>query len=100
MIPPGPVVLGLDVALVCEATAEIPPISYSWTDPAGQNVPLTTDTDGTISVTLSASGNYGTYTCRATNEFGISTTTVEVIQASKLLKTAKREKKRLIHCMP
>ena len=78
--PSGPVIEGSTVDLVCEATAGDLPISYSWTGPSGQDVSLA-DTDGTISVTISASGDYGTYTCAATNEFGMGNASVEVIQA-------------------
>ena len=72
---------GSTVDLVCEATAGDLPISYSWTGPSGQDVSLS-DTDGTISVTISASGDYGTYTCAATNEIGMGNAAdVEVVQA-------------------
>ena len=70
---------GSTVDLVCEATAGDLPISYSWTGPSGQDVSLA-DTDGTISVTISAS-DYGTYTCAAMNEFGMGNASVEDIQA-------------------
>ena len=68
---------GSTVDLVCEATAGD---LYSWTGPSGQDVSLA-DTDGTISVTISASGDYGTYTCAATNEFGMGNATVGVVRA-------------------
>ena len=80
--PPGPVVEGATANLTCEAMAGDLPISYSWTGPNGQEV-FPGDTDGTISVTLSASGDYGTYTCTATNEFGVDNATTEVIRAGK-----------------
>ena len=79
-MPEVPIVVGATVSLICEIPPEDPPVSFSWTDPAGQDVSLT-DTDGTISVTLSASGDYGNYTCTATNEFGMATTTVETVRA-------------------
>ena len=53
----GPVIEGSTVGLVCEATAGDLPISYSWTGLSGQDVSLA-DTDGTISVNISA-GDYG-----------------------------------------
>ena len=81
--PPGPVVLGTMVDLVCEATAGDTPISFSWRDGGGVAV-FPGDTDGTISVTLSSAGDYGTYTCTAVNDIGIDTATVDVIQASKV----------------
>ena len=80
--PPGPVVLGTMVDLVCEATAGDTPISFSWRDGGGVAV-FPGDTDGTISVTLSSAGDYGTYTCTAVNDIGNGTATVDVIQASK-----------------
>ena len=75
--PPGPIVNGSIVTFRCEAMSGDLPISYSWTGPANQDVSLT-DTDGTISATLS---EYGFYTCTATNEFGMATTKVDLIQA-------------------
>ena len=78
--PSEPIVSGSMVTFMCVAMTGDSPISYSLTGPAGQDVSLT-DTDGTISITLSASGDYGAYTCTATNEFGMASTTVEVIQA-------------------
>ena len=80
MSPPVAVIEGATVALVCEAMAGDLPISYSWTGPNGQEV-SPGDTDGTISVTFSASGDYGNYTCTATNEFGVDNATTEVIRA-------------------
>ena len=73
--PPGPVIEGSTVTLVCEATAGDVPISYSWTGPNGDTA--------NISFTLQASVDYGTYMCTATNEFGSGTANVETIQASK-----------------
>ena len=78
--PSGPIVNGSMITLMCVAMTGDLPISFSWTGPAGQDVSLT-DTDGTISVTLSAIGDYGSYTCAATNVFGMATTKVDLIQA-------------------
>ncbi len=80
--PPGPVVLGTMVDLVCEATAGDSPISFSWTNGSGIAV-SPDDTDGNISVAFSSAGDYGKYTCTATNDIGMDTATVDVIQASK-----------------
>ncbi len=77
--PPDPVVLGTMVDLVCEATAGDTPILFSWRDGGGMAV-SPRDTDGTISVTFSSAGEYGTYTCTAMNLFGMGTATVDVIQ--------------------
>ena len=78
--PSGPVVLGTTVDLMCQATTGHQPISYSWTDANGVAV-FPDDTDGNITVLLSTSGDYGTYTCTATNDFGMGTATVDVVQA-------------------
>ena len=80
--PPGPVLLGTTVDLVCEATAGHTPISFSWTDSNG-NAVSPGDTDGTISVTLSSAGDYGNYTCTATNLLGNDVSDVEIIQGCK-----------------
>ena len=81
--PPGPVVLGSTVDLVCEASIGDPPINFTWTGP---NVTAVnpTDTDGTISITLS-SGDNGTYTCTATNAVGMNTAVVEVVLAGTVI---------------
>ena len=76
----GPVMLGTTVDLVCQATTGRQPISYNWTDAGGVAV-FPDDTDGSITVLLSTSGDYGTYICTATNDFGMDTATVDVVQA-------------------
>ena len=81
--PSGPVVLGTTADLVCQATTGHQPISYSWTDASGVAV-FPDDTDGNIMVTFS-SGDYGTYTCTATNIVGIDIATVDVVQAGRQL---------------
>ena len=78
MSPPGPVIEGSTVTLVCEATAGDLPISYSWIGPNG---PL--EDTANISVTLQASVDYGTYMCTATNEFGSGTANVEMVRAGR-----------------
>ena len=77
--PPGPVVLGSTVDLVCEASVGDLPINFTWTDPNGVSV-NPTDTNGTISINLS-SEDYDMYTCIATNEFGMNTAVVDVVIA-------------------
>ncbi len=66
---------------MCEATAGDLPISFSWRNGSGVAV-SPEDTDGTISVTLSSAGDYGTYNCTATNDIGMGTAVVDVVQAS------------------
>ena len=61
------------VDLLCEAIAEDPPISYSWTDPNGQTL-SPGDTDGSITVNIST---YGNYTCAATYDIGTWKVTLE-----------------------
>ena len=72
---PSPIFNGSSVELFCEATSGNLPISYSWTDPSDQAL-SPGSTDGRISFTLYT---YGNYTCRATNEFGVSRSTVELL---------------------
>ena len=67
---------GSTVNLVCEAMAGDVPISYSWTSPDGVALP----TNATISVMFSASEDYGQYICTASNEIGMGTATVTVVQ--------------------
>ena len=78
--PSGPLIPGTTVDLVCQATTGRQPISYSWTDASGVAV-FPDDTDGNITVLLPTSGDYGTYTCTAINDFGMDTATVDVVQA-------------------
>ena len=80
IVPPGAVVVGDTVDLVCEAITGSAPISLSWTNNIGASI-FPDDTDGTISVFISASG-YGTYTCTARNNIGTDTASVEVIQGN------------------
>jgi hypothetical protein len=74
--------MGSTVNLACVATTGDLPVSFSWTGPNGQGV-FPNDVDGTISVRFSAVGDYGSYTCTATNEFGSDRVTAEVIQAGR-----------------
>ena len=78
--PSGPVVLSTTADIVCQATTGRHPISYSWTDASSVAV-FPDDTDGNITVTVSTSGDYGTYTCTATNAIRMDTATVDVVQA-------------------
>ena len=73
---PSPIIKGSSVELLCEATSGYLPISYSWTDPNGQTL-SPGSTNGRISFTLYI---YGNYTCTATNDFGVDSSTVEVIE--------------------
>ena len=79
MSPPGAVVKGSTVDLVCEATYLGTSISFSWTGSNGVGL-LSNNTDGTIAVTFSTDGDYGIYTCTGSNEFGNGYATIEVIQ--------------------
>ena len=81
--PPGPVVLGSTVDLVCEASIGDLPINFTWTDPNGMAL-NPTNTDRTISITLS-SRDYGMYTCTATNAVGMNTAVVDVVLAGTVI---------------
>lgn len=83
--PSDPVILGTMVDLICEATAGSTPISFSWMNAAGSSL-SPNDTDGTVSVTISSTEDYGTYTCTASNGAGTDTSDVKVTQASKTVK--------------
>jgi hypothetical protein len=72
MRPQGAVVMGSTVELMCQArTLPTVPISYSWSDPRGQEVPAVS-TDGVTSITVSVVEDYGYYTCTATTDYGIN----------------------------
>ena len=81
--PPGFVVLGSTVSLVCGAVSEVEPVIFLWTRSDGMNISHD-DTDGTISVTFSSNANYGTYTCTATNGDETGTKDVEVLRGKEL----------------
>ena len=78
--PPGPVLKGSRVTLVCEATAGDPPISYSWISPIGKEL-ISGSNSGNILVTFSASRDFGSYECIGSNRFGINKSQVNVLQA-------------------
>lgn len=67
---------GSIVNLSCEAISGDLPISYFWTNPKGKPMALG-DTDGKVSFTLVY---YGTYTCTATNHFGLDVSNMELIE--------------------
>ncbi len=71
--------------LSCTATTPDLPITFTWTDPMGNEVtPLSgSATSSNISITTSTSSDYGTYTCVASNRFGSVNDTVTLIQAGK-----------------
>ena len=75
--PPGPVVVGSTVDLVCEASVGDEPITFSWTDSNGMAV-SSSDTDGNISVIFTSAMEY---TCSASNSFGMDTSQLSVEEA-------------------
>ena len=77
--PPGPVVVGSTVNLVCEASVGDEPITFSWTDSSGMAV-FPSDTDGNISVIFTSPMEY---TCNASNSFGMVTAQLSVEEAGK-----------------
>lgn len=76
----GSIFSGSTVDLSCEAKSGTLPISYIWTDPKDQAL-SPGDTDGRVSFTLII---YGTYTCTATNGFGVDTSTIELMEPGTL----------------
>ena len=79
--PPGPVVVGSTVDLVCEASVGDEPITFLWTDSSGIAV-SPSDTNGTISVIFTSAMEY---TCTATNSFGMDTAQLSVEEAGKMV---------------
>ena len=76
--PPGSVIKGSTVNLVCEATAGDLPISYSWTNPYDITL-LSNSNMGTV--LINSLRDYGEYTCTANNQYGGDTSTLTVEQA-------------------
>lgn len=72
--PPGLVLEGSTVNLVCEATVGSSPINYTWIGPNGTIV----SDSATIPITLFTREDYGNYTCTARNAFGGDTAVVQV----------------------
>ena len=72
---PSPIIRGSSVDLACFAVSGDLPITYSWTGPNGEAL-APADTDGIISFTINI---YGTYTCTATNQFGETRSTVDLL---------------------
>ncbi len=79
--PPGPVLVGATVDLVCEASIGDEPITFLWTDSSGIAV-SPSDTNGTISVIFTSAMEY---TCTATNSFGMDTAQLSVEEAGKMV---------------
>ena len=77
--PPGPVIEGFTVNLVCEATAGDLPISFSWTGPRANRI--SSGSNGILSMAFRALEDYGNYTCTATNTFGTDSSQVEIERA-------------------
>ncbi len=79
--PPGPVVIGSTVDLVCEASVGDEPITFLWTDSSGMAV-SPSDTDGTISVVFTSAMEYK---CTASNSFGMDTAQLSLEEAGKMV---------------
>lgn len=74
---------GSSIDLVCEATAGDFPITLQLIHPNGSVVNQTETTEPgsfNVSIFVSADGDYGTYTCNATNIFGMDIKSVTVIK--------------------
>lgn len=65
--------------LTCRPRSGDLPFNFSWTGPTGTEL----SNNATISVIFSTSGDTSSYTCIASNPFGNSSTTIEVIRAGK-----------------
>ena len=84
---PPPVVVDTNVTLMCTVTEGDVPYTITWTfDSNGTVVYSGDETTGGVFTLLVSSDDYGTYTCDVTNEFGMDSSTIEVIQAGKTKK--------------
>ena len=79
-IPQPPVVVDTDVELVCIVTGVDPPDNVTWTF-NGMELFIGNKTTGGNFTQTFLSGNYGSYTCSAANDFGSNSSTIEVLQA-------------------
>ena len=79
VIQPGPVVLGDDVILMCNALGDMP-IAYTWEMVGEEGTTLNTDTStGQFILTVMDAADYGMYRCTATNILGSDSGTVDIV---------------------
>ena len=74
-VQPLPVVVGTTIVLVCDITGVDPPDTITWTF---NSVEVSTNSSFTLTVT---DVNHGVYTCTASNEFGSSNSSIEIMLA-------------------
>ncbi|RKG42601.1 type I secretion C-terminal target domain-containing protein, partial [Acinetobacter chengduensis] len=80
----APTIVNLDVTPNADGTASItgktePGATVSVKDPAGNNVPVTVNPDGTFTATVPAPAPEGTYTATATDKAGNTGTATDVL---------------------
>ena len=83
-VQPPPVVIDTNVTLMCTVTEGDTPYTITWIfGSSGDMVYTGNETTGGFFTLTVTSADYGTYTCRAMNEFGMNSSTIEVTQAGK-----------------
>ena len=84
-VQPLPIVVSTTATLMCNVTeGGDAPYTITWTfDSTGNVVYTGNEMTGAFYTFMVMSTDYGTYTCRVMNEFGTSSSTIEVIQAGK-----------------
>ena len=82
-VQPLPVVVETDVELVCIITGVDPPDNITWIF-NGMEIFMSNEATGGNFTRSFPSDNYGNYTCIASNEFGTTNSTIEVIQAGEI----------------
>ncbi|MCG8623149.1 MAG: immunoglobulin domain-containing protein [Proteobacteria bacterium] len=68
---------------MCSVTEGDAPYTITWTDSSGGVVYTGNEMTGAFYTFMVTSIDYGTYTCAVMNNFGTSSSTIEVIQAGK-----------------
>ena len=85
-IQPLPVVIDTNVTLMCTVTEGDTPYNITWTfNSSGAMIYFGDETTGGFFTLVVTSDDYGMYTCSATNEFGMNSSTIEVVQAGKTI---------------
>ena len=83
-VQPLPIVVSTTATLMCNVTEGDAPYTITWTfDSSGGVVYTGNEMTGAFYTFMVTSTDYGMYTCRVMNEFGTSSSTIEVIQAGK-----------------
>ena len=82
VVQPPPIVVDTMVTLMCNVTEGNAPYNITWIFGSPGDVVYTGDeTTGGFFTLMITSADYGAYTCRAINEFGMNSSVVEIIQA-------------------